>query len=206
MNEAWVGLALVGAFASAAQASGASTPARGLTTVPPTVPAPVPPSSIGRGLLVAKPGDTLSLAVGGKVSLFRVSPDGIWGQGVALRRSPGRLRGRLGGASVQLLLAAPNIKGALGGQRVSLDVLSTPEGLHVAGQLGRRAIALDVRMSGVHGEVGACSYRLALALDAYAGEVDCGGRSERVRLEVPAELAARADDELVAMLLAVLAR
>jgi hypothetical protein len=146
------------------------------------------------------------LAVGDNVDLFRVSRDGIWGRGVALRSSPGRLRGRLGGASVQLLLSAPKITGAVGGHRVSLDLLSTPDGLHVAGLLGRRTIALDVRMPEVRGDVGACLYRLALVRDGYAGEVDCRGRRERVRLEVPSELAVRSDSELVAMLLAVLAR
>jgi hypothetical protein len=123
---------------------------------------------------------------------------------VALRGSAGRLRGVVGSRTVELLLAPPNIAGTLGGQRVSLEVTPTQDGLRAVGQLGLGQVSFDAGPQRIFGRVGGCSFRLSLQQASYHGEAECPGRSQRVRLEVPSALVGRDEVELAALLVLIL--
>jgi hypothetical protein len=165
-----------------------------------------PRSSVSNRVLAAHPGGSLTFAVGERDLLFEVTRDGIRGEGLALRRFPGRLRGHVGSAAADLVIAAPRITGLVGNQTVSLDVLPAEEGFWVAGHLGVREIALKVRPERIAGDVGPCRYDLTAKNGEYRGSIACGAGPESVRLAVPAAFVAREDAELLAMLVALLAR
>jgi hypothetical protein len=128
------------------------------------------------------------------------------GEGIELRRYPGHLRGIVGSEPVDLVIAAPRITGLVGDQVVSLDVLDATEGLRVAGRFGLREIALDVRSNRITANVGPCRYDLELRDGAYRGTIGCGAKPEPVRLALPVAFVARGDAEMLAMMVALLAR
>ena len=168
--------------------------------------APRSTSSVETRLLASEPGESMLFAVGDDAQSFHVWREGITGVAVNLRRSPGHLSGNVGSEPVDLVLASPRISGTIGDHAVSLDVLRSDNQMRIVGHFGARAIALDVQMGRIDGDVGPCSYRLPLKSGRYRGQIACGGEPEPVRLDIPVALVARSDVELAAMLTAVLAR
>jgi hypothetical protein len=168
------------------------------------------PSGVGNRLLEAMPGQTLRYSVGDDVVVADVNRDGLSGTHVNLRRSPGRLTGSVGTEPVTLKLEPNRLDGHIGDNPIGLDVFRSGDAqedeLQIVGQFGNRAVALDVRANRVDGQVGPCSLRLAPDQGIYFGQMSCGGPPRQVRLTVPVSLVARPDDELAAMLVAILAR
>jgi hypothetical protein len=165
-----------------------------------------PTSSVESPTLAASPGGTLTFTVGDEVRAIDVSRDGVTGDGIELREFPGHLRGHVGSEPVDLALAAPRISGQIGDLPVSLDMLPTKNGLRVAGRFGEREVALVAGPRAIDADVGPCRYRLILSGVAYVGQIACGAAPEDVRLEIPVSLVAKSDAEILAMLVAILAR
>jgi hypothetical protein len=165
-----------------------------------------PRSSVSNRVLIAHPGTTLGFDVGDRASALEVTRDGMHGEGIELRRFPGRLRGYVGSAAVALVIAPPRITGLVGNQTISLDVLPAAKGLLVAGHFGLREVALEARADRITGSVGPCRYDLPLKDGEYRGVVGCGAEPVPVRLSLPVAFVARGDTELLAMLVALLAR
>lgn len=157
--------------------------------------------------LASTPGQTLSFTVGNSVRSASVTPSGLLSDGVELRRTEGRLRGRVGSEQVDMRLEPGRLDGELGLHPISLDVWRAGGELRVAGTFGERTVAMGVSRKNLHAQVGPCWYDLALTGGAsYSGFVTCGGPSERVQLTLPSALVARDDRELAGMLTALLAR
>jgi hypothetical protein len=165
-----------------------------------------PTSSVETRTLAASPGRTLLFAVGDDVRVIDVSRDGVTGDGIELREFPEHLRGHVGTEPVDLALAAPRISGQIGEHTVSLDMLPTARGLRVAGRFGERQVALSAGPAAIDADVGPCRYHLTLSDSAYSGQIACGAAPEDVRLEIPVSLVAKSDAEILALLVAILAR
>jgi hypothetical protein len=155
-------------------------------------------------LLASTPGQALSLIVGGKVRIAQVTRDGLASQGVFLTREPGRLGGRVGTEPVDLRFGQGRIGGSVGSGPVALDVSRTRERMKVAGRFGARAVAMELRPTAIHADIGPCSYSLTLMLGRYRGYAFCRGPTQTVELTVPAALLGRSDLEIAAMLTALL--
>ena len=176
-----------------------------LAAEPPPV-SPSAPASINRRVLAAQPGDTMTFAVGADVTVARVDRDGLWSGRVVLRRSGSGLEGHVGTEGIRLVFGPGRVTGQIGGSPIALDVVRASGVLQVMGRLGEREIALEFGPRVVGGEVGPCFYDLRLRANEYEGDVNCGGPTESVRLQVPVALVARDDVELAGMLATVLAR
>jgi len=172
---------------------------------PPPLP-PSAPASIGSRILAAQPGGTMTLAVGGDVTVARVDRDGLWSGRVVLRRSGLGLDGHVGTDGIRLLLGPGRVTGQIGGAPIALDIVRASGALQVMGRFGMREIALEVGPRVVGGEVGPCFYDLRLRGGVYSGDVNCGAGAQPVALQIPVALIARDDVELAAMLTTVLAR
>ncbi|HVV53121.1 MAG TPA: hypothetical protein VHO06_25915 [Polyangia bacterium] len=157
-------------------------------------------------VLASRPGQTLTFSVGDSTRVADVTREGFSADGVVVQRAPGRLRGEVGVEPLNVELEPQRVAGTLGDHRVSLDVLRARDGLQIVGSFGARSIAIEVRPSGIHGQVGPCWYSLTRAGADYRGNVSCGGPAEMVDLKVPVSFVARDDRELAAMLTALLAR
>ena len=157
-------------------------------------------------LLASSPGQTLSFTVGDRVRLANVTRDGLSTEDVSLRLFPGHMRGEVGVESVDFRFEPKRLEGQIGTHRIGLDVLRSGQELQVMGTFGERSVGMEVRLSGIHAQIGPCFYSLPLMLGSYRGYVTCGGQAVPVTLTVPAALVARGDLEIAAMLTALFAR
>jgi hypothetical protein len=164
------------------------------------------PTVVDKPLLVAAPGQTLRYSIAEEVQVADVSRNGLFSAGVTLRKLPGRLDGSVGREPVTMRLEPNRLDGRIGDDPIGLDVVRSGDELRVMGRFGVRAVALEVRSSGIDGQVGPCFFRLGPEQGIYFGQVSCGGPSRQVRLTVPVSLVARPDEELAAMLVSLLAR
>jgi len=167
---------------------------------------PLEVSSVAERALAARPGDSLFLIVGDRITVARVDRTGIVSRGIHLQLAGTRVRGEVGGQRVALTLGDHHIDGSIGYNQVSLEVSRGDAGLKVNGRFGAREIAQQLSPSQVTAEVGPCRYALSFLHNEYAGQVECGGTPEPVRLRVPASLVARSDVELAALFTSLLAR
>jgi hypothetical protein len=167
---------------------------------------PVAVSSVAARALSARPGDSLFLVIGDRITVVRVGRTGISCGGIHLELVGTRLRGNVGGQRVALDLGEHHIDGHIGVHAVSLDVSRADAALKVNGQFGAREIAQQLSPAEVKAEVGPCRYALRFQHNEYAGQVECGAAPEPVHLRVPASLVARGDVELVALFTSLLAR
>jgi hypothetical protein len=165
-----------------------------------------PAVSVANRLLAAQPGDDLLIEIGDSDDVARIDRDALSSGTVDLRKSPGRLVGHVGVESAELVLEPRRVLGQIGDRNVSLDVLRSTQQMRITGTFGARAVDLTVSPSAIGGQVGPCSYRLSLQRDQYSGQVECGGGPEPVILRFPVAFVARDDEEIAAMLTALLAR
>ena len=168
--------------------------------------APIEVSSVAARALSARPGDSLFLIVGDRITTARVDRGGISSRGLSLQLSGDKLRGEVGGQRVEVELRGPRITGRIGRREIALEVGRTDAALKVTGQFGARAVSEELAPSAVTAEVGPCRYVLKFQKMEYAGQVGCGAQPEPVRLRVPVALIARRDVEIAALFTALLAR
>ena len=167
---------------------------------------PVAVSSVEDRVLAARPGDSLLLVVGDRITTARVDRAGISSRNINLRLTGTRLRGQVGGQRVQLDLGDGRITGTIGSSEVSLQITRSDGLLKVVGRFGARAISEDLSPGAVTAEIGPCRYALRFQHDEYSGQVGCGAQPEAVHLRVPASLVARGDVEFAGLFTALLAR
>ena len=156
--------------------------------------------------LAARPGDSLLLVVGDRITTARIDRGRIASRNVTLRLTGARLRGQVGGQRAQLELGNGRVSGTIASSEVSLQVVRQDGVLKITGRFGARAISQDVSPGAVNAEVGPCRYALKFRQNEYAGQVSCGGQPEQVQLRVPATLVGRSDVEFAALFTALLAR
>lgn len=169
--------------------------------------ASVSPSTTDRApLLASSPGQTLSFTIGDRVRVANVTREGLSADDVSLRRFPGHMQGEVGVEPVDFRLEPKRLEGRIGTHPIALDVVRSTDGLEVMGTFGQRAVAMEVRLSGIDAQVGPCWYSLRLVMGSYRGYVTCGAQAEPVMLTVPVALVARDDLEIAAMLTALFAR
>ena len=167
----------------------------------------VSPSTSDRGpLLASSPGNTLTFTVGDRVRIADVTREGLSTKDVSLRLFPGHMQGVVGVESVDFRFEPQRLEGQIGNRRIALDVLRSTNGLQVVGTFGERSVAMEVRLSGIHAQIGPCWYSLPLITGSYQGSVTCGAQLEPVTLTVPVALVARDDLEIAAMLTSLFAR
>jgi len=167
---------------------------------------PVEVSSVADRVLAARPGDSLLLVVGDRITTARVDRTGISSRSVSLRLTGARLRGQVEGQRVQLELANGRINGTIAATEVSLLVVRVDGALRITGRFGARAISQDLSPRAIAAEIGPCRYVLNFLHSEYSGQVSCGGQPEAVHLRVPAALVARGDMEFAALFTSLLAR
>jgi hypothetical protein len=167
---------------------------------------PLEVSSVAERALAARPGDSLLLMVGDRITVARIDRAGITSRGIHLQLAGARLRGEVGGQAVALDLGDHGVDGHIGASQVSMDVARGDTSLNVRGRFGARGISLQLSPASVTAEVGPCRYALKFQHNEYAGQVACGGDPEPVHMRVPASLVARGDVELVALFTSLLAR
>ena len=167
---------------------------------------PLEVSSVGARVLAARPGDSLFLVIGDRITTARIDRAGVTSRAVNLRLSGDRIRGRVGGQNVDLVMRGERIDGHIGAREVSLEVGRSAGALKVNGRFGARAVSEELAPSAITAEVGPCRYMLKFQRNEYSGQVGCGGQPEGVRLTVPAALVARRDVELAALFTALLSR
>ena len=139
--------------------------------------------------------------------LFLCLTVGAVGLGLTGTAQAGLLvNGSVGGEPVTMRLEPSRLDGHIGDNPIGLDVVRAGEELRIMGTFGVRAVALEVRATGIDGQVGPCFFRLAPEQGIYFGQVSCGGPPRQVRLTIPVSLAARPDAELAAMLVSLLAQ
>jgi hypothetical protein len=163
-------------------------------------------SSVEERALAARPGDSLLLVVGDRITVARVDRTGITSRGIHLQLAGARLRGDVGGQHVSLDLKERRVEGRIGSSEVSLQVSRGEASLNVDGRFGARGVSLRLNPAAVTAEVGPCRYLLKFYRNEYAGQVGCGGEPEPVHLRVPASLVARGDVELAAFFTSLIAR
>jgi hypothetical protein len=163
-------------------------------------------SSVEERALAARPGDSLLLMVGDRITVARVDRTGITSRGIHLQLTGTRLRGDVGGQHVTLDLSEGHVAGRIGAGEVSLAVSRGEASLNVDGHFGARGISLRLNPAAVTAEVGPCRYVLKFYRNEYTGQVGCGGEPEPVHLSVPASLVARGDVELAALFTSLIAR
>ncbi len=178
--------------------AGVAAPARAAAVSSPTI--------VSGPVLAASPGRDLSFTVGDRVRMAHVTREGLSTQGISLREFPGHLQGTVGVESVDFRLEPNRVEGQIGNQPIGLDVWRSPDGLQVAGTFGQRPVAMEMRLTGIHAQVGPCWYSLPFLMGSYRGTVTCGAQVEPVTLSVPVSLAARDDLEIAAMLTALFGR
>lgn len=167
---------------------------------------PLEVSSVAERALAARPGDSLLLMVGDRITVARIDRAGITSRGIHLQLAGARLRGEVGGQAVALDLGEHGVEGHIGVSAVSMDVARGDTSLNVQGRFGARGISLQLSPASVTAEVGPCRYTLKFQRNEYTGQVGCGGDPEPVHMRVPASLVARGDVELVALFTSLLAR
>jgi hypothetical protein len=167
---------------------------------------PLEVSSVADRVLAARPGDSLFLVVGDRITTARIDRAGISSRGINLRLSGDKIRGQVGGQNVELVMHGEHIDGHIGPREVSLQVGRSQGALRVTGHFGARAVSEDLTPGGIAAEVGPCRYVLGFQRGEYSGQVNCGAQPEGVRLRVPAALVARRDVELAALFTAFLSR
>jgi len=168
--------------------------------------APLAVSSVGARALAARPGDSLLLIVGDRITVARIDRTGIASRGIHLELAGTHLRGDVGGQRVALDLGDHHIDGHVGSHDVSLEVSRGDVALKVNGRFGARQIGLQLSPAEVTADVGPCRYTLRFHHNEYAGQVECGADPEPVHLRVPATLVARGDVEVAALFTSLLAR
>jgi hypothetical protein len=173
---------------------------------PASAPAPARVISVDNRILGAQPGDTLILEIGTDTIVAEIQRDWMRSRTVELRRAATHLKGFIGEQGSDLTLEPEQITGTIGQRPVSLAVQRSAGALDVEGVFGDRAIALRLAPDTINGDVGPCRYALRRRGGDYLGKVDCGGKPERVRLQLPVTLIGRDDAELAALMTALLAR
>jgi hypothetical protein len=168
--------------------------------------APIEVSSVADRALSARPGDSLLLVVGDRITTARVDRGGISTRGLSLRLIGDKLRGEVGKQRVEVELRGSRISGHIGTREIALEVSRSEGALKVTGQFGARAVSEALTPNEVTAEVGPCRYILKFQKMEYAGQIGCGGQPEPVHLRVPAALIARRDVEIAALFTALLAR
>jgi hypothetical protein len=163
-------------------------------------------SSVEERALAARPGDSLFLIVGDRITVARIDRACVTSRGVRLELAGTHVRGELGGQRVALELGPRRVEGHVGERDVSMDVARGDAALNVEGRFGARGISLHLSPASVIAEVGPCRYALKFQHNEYQGQVGCGGDPVGVRLRVPASLVARGDVELAALFTSLLAR
>jgi hypothetical protein len=163
-------------------------------------------SSVGDRVLAARPGDSLFLVIGDRITVARIDRSGITSRGIHLQLAGARVSGEVGGQRVALDLGPRGVAGRVGSSEVSLDVARGDGALHVGGRFGARGISLQLSPVSVTADVGPCRYSLRFQHSEYTGQVTCGGDPEPVHMRVPASLVARGDVELAALFTSLLAR
>jgi hypothetical protein len=167
---------------------------------------PLQVSSVAERALSARPGDSLFLTVGDRITVARVDRMGVSSRGIHLQIAGARVHGDIGGQRVTLDLGDRRIEGQIGANDVLLDISRDGATVKVSGRFGARGIAQELNPNSVTAEIGPCRYLLRFQHNEYAGQVGCGGDPEPVHLRVPASLVARGDVELAALFTSLLAR
>jgi len=185
---------------------GALIAALGTSPAVAEIDAPIEVSSVADRALSARPGESLLLVVGDRITTARVDRAGISSRGLSLRLSGNKMRGEVGGQRVDIELAGARITGRIGAFEIALEVGRVDGALNVKGHFGARSASEALSPTAVTAEVGPCRYELKFQHQEYAGQVECGGQPEPVHLRVPAALIARRDIEIAALFTALLAR
>ena len=167
---------------------------------------PLQVSSVSERALSSRPGDSLLLIVGDRITVARIDRLGVSSRGVHLQLVGTHVHGEVGGQRVTLDLGERRIEGQVGAKEVVLDVSREGTAVKVSGRFGARGVAQALSPTSVTAEIGPCRYFLSFQHNEYAGQVGCGGDPEPVHMRVPASLVARGDVELAALFTSLLAR
>jgi len=137
--------------------------------------------------------------------ILRVREDGLFGPDVSLGRfledSHIALRGRVGRDVVDLEIHPTRVLGLIGPTRVDLRVVRRDLDVFIDGLVRNQISIFELTPSGLHGNIGKCSYDLtSLDLGLAEGKSSCGVDITPTRLRLPDTLRNLSDAEKAAIL------